>query len=109
MALVYDVIEPFRWLVELSVYDIVSATNNRYKMRLQDFAYTRNGMVVLSNKVKKNFLEKLERNFQKKIEIEFKSGRSKKNGLNNCEEITLAKLFLTGIQDLILTHPRIII
>jgi len=97
MSLVYYVIESFRWLVESSVYDITHATNNRYKMRLQDFAYTRDGMVVLSDRLKKNFLEKLERNFQNKREIKFKFGRSKKNGMNNCEEIIIAKIFLNDL------------
>ena len=97
MALVYDMIEPFRWLVELSVYDIAHATNNRYKMRFQDFAYTQNGMVVLSDRVKRNFLEKLERNFENKREVKFKGGRSKKNGMNDCEEITIVKMYVEKI------------
>jgi len=97
MALVYDVIEPFRWLVESSVNDIIHATNNRFKMRLKDFAYTRNGSVVLSDRVKKNFLEKLERNFQDKREVKFKFGRSKNNGMNNCEEITFVKIYIQKI------------
>ncbi len=94
MALVYDVIESFRWLVESTVYDVVHATNSSYRLRFKDFAYARNGSVVLSDSVKKNFWEKLERNFQNKQEVKFKFGRNKVNGLNNCEEITIAKVLL---------------
>ena len=80
MGLVYDVIEPFRWLVESAVYHIVNTSSKYDKLRLKDFAYTGDGTVVLS-RIKKNFLEKLERIFQKKRESEFKFGRSKSNGL----------------------------
>ena len=63
--------------------------DKKCKLRFKDFSYTLNGSGVLSDRVRKNFLEKLERNFQNKREVKFKGGRTKNNGLNNCEELPL--------------------
>ena len=97
MALVYDVIEPFRWLVESTALHIANTMDKKHKLRFKDFAYTRSGMVVLSDRAKKNFLEKLERNFQNKIKYEFRYGKKTKEGKKHIQEITRAKIFLEEI------------
>jgi CRISP-associated protein Cas1 len=40
-ALVYDLIEPFRWLVEYSVYMIASETNHNHRITKRDYAWTK--------------------------------------------------------------------
>ena len=60
---------------------------------------TKDGQVVLSHHIKRKFLEKLERVFQQKREHKFKHGRTKNSGLNNCEEITIAKITIQNLAD----------
>lgn len=95
--LVYDMMEPFRWLVESTVYHVANTKDDRHSIRMKDYAWTRDGTIVLSNEIKKKFLEKLERNFQCEREYKFKHGRKKINGMSMCQEIIISK---TTIQNL---------
>ena len=97
--LVYDMMEPFRWLVDAAVSHVANTKDARHCIRVKDYAWTKDGQVVLSNETKRIFLEKLERNFQKEREYKFKHARSKKNGLNNCQEITIAKIAVQNLAD----------
>jgi CRISPR-associated protein Cas1 len=106
MALVYDVIEPFRWLVESAVYHIVNTSSKQHRLRLMDFAYTRDGSVVLSNKIKKNFLEKLERIFQQERKYEFRHGAKTKDGLKFVQEITVTKIMIQNIIEYCLCREK---
>ena len=45
--LVYDLIEPFRWLVDYSVFQIANHKDSRYRIKLKEFAHTKEGKVVL--------------------------------------------------------------
>jgi CRISPR/Cas system-associated endonuclease Cas1 len=49
LSLVYDMIETFRHLVDRSILDI------QYPMRKKDYAFSRNGIVVLSNELKASY------------------------------------------------------
>ena len=95
--LVYDLIEPFRWLVDEAVLRMANTKDNRHKIRLKDYAYTKNGQVVLDYKLKQNFLEKLERLFQKERPYRLKQGRKRSDDLSMCQETTIMK---TTVQDL---------
>jgi len=98
-ALVYDLIEPFRWLVESAVYHVANTKDSRKCIRMKDYAWTKDGKIVLSNEIKRKFLEKLERNFQ--LERKYKShlGRKMKNGMSMCKEITIAKIAVQNLAD----------
>src|SRR5437660_11074501 len=96
--LVHDIMEPFRWLVERAVYHVSNTDDWRHKLLFKDYAWTKDGLVVLSDRIKKNFLERLEREFQKEREYDFKHGKKKANGMSMCQEITIAKIM---IQDLV--------
>jgi len=61
--LVYDLIEPFRWLVDYTVFQIANHKDSRRKIKPKEFAYTREGKVVLEYDLIRRFLEMLERNF----------------------------------------------
>jgi len=91
-ALVYDMIEPFRWLVEYSVYRF--ATLQTKGIRLSDYVHTKDGYVVMDSLLIRRFLESLERKFQSEREYAFTHGRKMKNGLSMCQEITICKIFI---------------
>ncbi len=96
--LVYDLIEPFRWLVDYSVWKI--AISNQIAPRKRQYAYTKQGKVVMSYELIKNFLELLERTFQKKRRYESRFGGAKtRDGLRSCQEITIAKIAVQNLAD----------
>lgn len=92
-SLVYDIIEPFRWLVECAVWKI-SEAKSKHRISKKQYSHTREGHVILEYDLIRVFLEMLERTFQSKREIKYKFGQSKSNGLNNCEEITTCKIYI---------------
>ena len=98
-SLIYDIIEPFRWLVESAVYHVGTTRDYLHKLRFKDFAWTKDGNVVLSNEIKRIFLEKLERVFHQEREYKFRFAKSKKNGMNDCQEITIVKIAVQNLAD----------
>ena len=93
-ALVYDLIEPFRWLVEYSVYKLaISQTKGQYIKR-KDYTWTRDGNVVMDSDLIRRFLEVLERKFQAERPYEFKHGLKMEDGKSMCQEITILKIFV---------------
>jgi len=56
-ALVYDLIEPYRWLVEYSVYKFAGPTNHEHPIRKKDYAWTREGKIILDANLIRRFLE----------------------------------------------------
>ncbi|MCE9653275.1 MAG: CRISPR-associated endonuclease Cas1 [Nitrosarchaeum sp.] len=91
--LVYDMMEPFRWLVDSAVFQIATNKDHGQRIRLKDYVHTRDGIVVLDSSLIRRFLEKLERVFQTEREYKFKHGRKMKNGMSMCQEITIVKIF----------------
>lgn len=91
-ALVYDMIEPFRWLVEYTVWKFATLQTNG--IRLKDYVHTKDGYVVMDSVLIRRFLESLERKFQSEREYSFTHGRKMKNGLSMCQEITICKIFV---------------
>ena len=98
-ALVYDLIEPFRWLVEYAVYKIASDTNHNYPISKRDYAWTKEGRIVLDDDLIRRFLELLERRFQSERLYEFNHGIKRRDGLSMCQEITIAKIQTTQLAE----------
>ena len=98
-ALVYDLIEPFRWLVEYAVYKIASDTNHNYPISKRDYAWTKEGRIVLDDDLIRRFLELLERRFQSERLYEFNHGIKRRDGLSMCQEITVAKIQTTQLAE----------
>lgn len=98
-ALVYDLIEPFRWLVEYAVYKIASETNHNHPITKRDYAWTREGRIVLDGDLIRRFLEILERKFQSERPYRFKHGIKRRDGLSMCQEITIAKIKVQSLAD----------
>lgn len=65
-SLVYDIIEPFRWLVDYTVYKIANNVNTKQRIYLKDYARTKNGTIVMDYSLIRRFLEMLERTFSLK-------------------------------------------
>ena len=97
-ALVYDMIEPFRWLVESTVLGIANIQDHGSQIRVKNYTHTKDGFVVMDDSLIKRFLEKLERTFQQGRKYEFRHGAKTSDGLKNVQEITVAKI---NIQNLI--------
>ena len=98
-SLVYDLIEPFRWLVEKTVYRLGNMVNKKYQIHKKDYAYTKEGMVVMDCRLINKFLEMLEMDFHKTREYEYTFGIKKRNGLSNCQEIIIAKIAVQNLAD----------
>lgn len=98
-ALVYDLIEPFRWLVEYAVYKIASDTNRNRPITKRDYAWTREGKIILDDDLIRRFLEMLERKFQSERLYKFKHGIKRRDGLSMCQEITIAKISVQTLAD----------
>jgi len=97
--LVYDLIEPFRWLVDYSIFKIANHPDSRNRIKLNEIAYTRDGNVVIEYTLIKRFLELLERTFQKERKYEYKHGAFTKDGLKSVQEITIAKIMVQNLAE----------
>jgi len=95
--LVYDLIEPFRWLVDYTIFQMANFKDFKSRIKLKEFAYTREGKVVLEYDLVRRFLEMLERNFQKEQKYNFRHGFKTKDGLKSVQEITISKITVTNL------------
>lgn len=92
-ALVHDLIEPFRWLVECAVYRLaVEEPRHGRMIKKDEYTWTREGKIILDSGLIRRFLELLERIFQNERVYRFKHGSKMKNGLSMCQETTIAKI-----------------
>lgn len=98
--LVYDLMEPFRWLIESSVYKM--AINQHDVIHKKDYAFTKDGSVVLDSDLIRRFLELLERTFQKERKYEFRHGAKTKDGLKSIQEITIVKITVQNLVEFVL-------
>ena len=97
-SLVYDIIEPFRWLVECAVWKI-SVAKNRSRISKKQYAFTRTGQVVLDSELIRIFLEILERVFAQERRYDYKFGLKTSDGLKSVQEITIIKIFVQNLAD----------
>jgi CRISPR-associated protein Cas1 len=95
--LVYDIMEPFRWLVEYSVYQM--ANNQHDVIRKIDYAFTRDGSVILDNNLIRRFLELLERTFQSERPYRFRHGLKRHDGMSMCQQITISKITVQNLAE----------
>ncbi len=96
--LVYDMIEPFRWLVDSSVWKL-SIAHAKQSIHKNDYARTREGKVVMDYNLIRRFLELLERTFQKERRYDFRHGMKTSYGLKSCQEITISKIAMTNLAE----------
>ena len=96
-ALVYDLIEPFRWLVEHSVYKLANLQNFIQQIKKKEYTWTRDGKIVMDSDLIRRFLELLSRKFQSERPYRIKGGIKMKNGMSMCQEITIVKIILQNL------------
>ncbi|MGY5148144.1 MAG: CRISPR-associated endonuclease Cas1 [Candidatus Nitrosopumilus sp. bin_7KS] len=97
-SLVYDMMEPFRWLVECAVWQISNA-KSKFRISKKQYTHTRQGTIVLEYDLIKSFLELLERVFQKQRRYDYRHGQKTKDGLKSVHEITIAKISVQNLVD----------
>jgi len=97
--LVYDMIEPFRWLVDYSVWKLCGDHNKGHTIVKKDYARTREGNVVMDYSLIKRFLELLERIFQMERRYDFRHGMKTSDGLKNVQEITISKISIQNLAE----------
>jgi len=95
LALVYDMIEPFRHLIDRSVFEIQD------QIRKKDYIFSRDGIVVLSDELKKKYIDLLSTIFDRKRPYKARSGIRRKDGYQMMEEITIMKMKCIQIRDYI--------
>jgi CRISP-associated protein Cas1 len=99
-SLTYDLIEPFRWIVEKTVYRLGTMKNKKSQIKKSHYIkHNKSGMVLLDTELVKRFLEMLEVDFRKTREYSRKNGMRKENGLSNCAEITIIKIVIENLSD----------
>lgn len=99
-SLTYDLIEPFRWIVEKTVYRLGNAKNKKLQIKKTDYhKHNKSGMVLLDTELVKKFLEMLEVDFRKTREYVRRNGMKKENGLSNCSEITIVKISVQNLSN----------
>lgn len=86
LALVYDMIEPFRHLIDRSVFEIQNY------IRKKDYCFSREGIVVLSEELKRKYIDLLSSIFDRKRPYKAKTGIRRKDGDQMMEEITIMKM-----------------
>ena len=99
-SLTYDLIEPFRWIVEKTVYRLGNAKNKKLQIQKKHYCkHSKSCMVLLDTELVQKFLEMLEVDFRKTREYARKNGMKKENGLSNCSEITIVKISIQNLSD----------
>ena len=97
-SLVYDLMKSFRWLVDYAVWKLSDA-KSRSRISKKQYAYTREGIVVLEYDLIRKFLELLERTFQKERKYAYRHGAFTKDGLKSVQEITIAKIMVQNLAE----------
>jgi CRISPR-associated protein Cas1 len=97
LALVYDMIEPFRHLVDRSILEIQS------HIKKKDYVFSRRGIVVISEELKRKYIDLIADIFDRKRKYKARSGVRTTDGYQRMEEITIVKMKCMELKDFIMT------
>ena len=97
-SLVYDMMEPFRWLVDCALWKF-SEQKSANRISQKQYSYTRDGTVVMEYDLIRKFLETLERTFQKERRYVYRHGAKTRDGLKSVQEITIAKMMVQNLAE----------
>jgi CRISPR-associated protein Cas1 len=95
LPLVYDMIEPFRHLIDRSIFEIQDS------IRKSDYIFSRDGIVVLSDEIKKRYIDLLTTILDRKRDYKARVGIRRKDGFQRMEEITIIKMKCVELRDFI--------
>lgn len=100
-SLIYDLMEPFRWLVEYTVYKIADSRKSyRNTIHEKDYAWTREGKIVLDSDLIRRFLIWLSKKFEsRRLYMRNGGGMKRDDGMSKCQEITIAKISVQNLAD----------
>jgi len=104
--LVYDLIEPFRWLVDYTVWKIANNSSKHHRIKLKEYSYSKEGTVVIEYDLLKRFLELLERQFSQERKYSFRHGPKTESGLKSVQEITIAKIMIQNLVEFCLGKQK---
>ena len=90
---VYDMIEPFRHLVDRSVFEIQESITK------DDFIYSTDGLVVLSGELKQKYIELLTSILDRKLDYKARIGIRRPDGYQQMEEATIIKMKCAELRD----------
>ncbi|NMJ86856.1 MAG: hypothetical protein EX285_03300 [Thaumarchaeota archaeon] len=93
-ALVYELLKPYRWLVDYAIYQI-----QEQGIKKKEYAWSREGKVFLDTNLIRRFLELLSSKFDSERLYKSKSGLKRTDGLAMCQEITIAKIEIQNLAD----------
>ena len=99
LALVYDMVEPFRHLVDRSVFEIQD------QIRKSDYTFSREGIVVLSDELKRKYIDLLSVIFDRKRDYKARTGIRRADGYQRMEEITVMKMKCVELKVWIMKSP----
>ena len=91
-ALTWDVIEPFRVLVESTVAKFAGPTNHNHTIRKREYTWTSECAVIMSQALIKRYLEALSRTLESERLYSFKHGLKRRDGLSMCRESTIIRI-----------------
>ena len=88
-------IEPFRHLVDRSIFEIQRLIRN------SDYTFSRQGIVVLSNELRTQYLDILTSILGRKRDYRARIGIKRADGYQRMEEITIMKMKCLELKDII--------
>src|SRR2546422_3580999 len=103
LTLVYDMIEPFRHLVDRSVFEIHSLVKKK------EYAFSRHGIVVLSDELRKKYVELMSGIFDRKRDYKARTGIRRSDGYQKMEEITIMRMKCIELRDYVISSYRNVI
>ena len=86
LPLVYDMIEPFRHLVDRSAFELQD------QIRKKDYIFSRKGIVVLSDELKSTYINLLSSIFDRRRDYKARNGIRRIDGYQKMEEVTIMKM-----------------
>ena len=93
-ALIYDLIEPYRWMVDYAVLKI-----QEQGIKRKEYAFSREGSVFLDTNLIRRFLVLLSSKFDSERPYKSKHGLKRADGLAMCQELTIAKIDIQNLAE----------
>ena len=92
-SLIYDLIEPYRWLVDYSVFK-----TQEQGIKKKEYAWSREGKMLDSNLIRR-FLGLLSSKFDPERPYKSRHGLKRADGIAMCQEITIAKIDIQNLAE----------
>ena len=93
-SLIYDLIEPYRWMVDYTVYQM-----QERGIKKKEYAWSREGRVFLDVNLIRRFLVLLPSKFYSERPYKSRHGLKRADGLAMCQELTIAKIDIQNLAE----------